>query len=123
MMQEPKKKEKKTKCADGCASVWFRNSSIVKPGPALSVGQLVRSIAGRDKGQLYLVLQIERNLLLLVDGRKRNMENPKRKNRQHVQAVGKVAADFANQLKAGRPPSDGQVRAALLGLEQQNPQS
>ena len=87
------------------------------------MGQLVRSIAGRDKGQLYLVLQVERNLLLLVDGRKRNMGNPKQKNRRHVQAVGKVAADFANQLKAGRPPSDVQVRAALLGLEQQNTQS
>ena len=123
MMQEPKKKEKKTKCADGCAAACFCNSSTVKAGPALSVGQLVRSIAGRDKGQLYLVLQVERNLLLLVDGRKRNMGNPKQKNRRHVQAVGKVAADFANQLKAGRPPSGVQGRAALLGLEQQNTQS
>ena len=42
---------------------------------------IVKSIAGRDAGSLFFVLATEGDFLLLADGRRRRVENPKRKRR------------------------------------------
>ncbi len=52
----------------------------------LKPGQLVRSLAGRDKGKHYLVLQeLDEKYVLLVDGRRRPVARPKKKNKAHLQ--------------------------------------
>lgn len=52
----------------------------------LKPGQLVRSLAGRDKGKHYLVLQeIDQRTVLLVDGYSRPLAKPKKKNKAHLQ--------------------------------------
>ncbi len=52
----------------------------------LEPGQLVRSLAGRDKGKHYLVLgELDRKHVLLVDGRSRPVARPKKKNVAHLQ--------------------------------------
>ncbi len=48
---------------------------------------MARSITGRDKGNLYVVLGEDGNDVLLVDGIKRTMDRPKRKRRRHVQPI------------------------------------
>lgn len=47
-------------------------------------GSLVYSIAGRDKGNLFLVLKREDNMVYLADGDLRKLENPKKKKIKHV---------------------------------------
>ena len=52
----------------------------------LKPGQLVRSLAGRDRGKHYLVLrEIDQRTVLLVDGRSRPLAKPKKKNKAHLQ--------------------------------------
>jgi ribosomal protein L14E/L6E/L27E len=52
----------------------------------LRPGQLVRSLAGRDKGKHYLVLrELDPVYVLLTDGRSRPVSRPKKKNRAHLQ--------------------------------------
>ena len=52
----------------------------------LKPGQLVRSLAGRDKGKHYLVFrELDSVYVLLVDGRSRPVDRPKKKNRTHLQ--------------------------------------
>ncbi len=52
----------------------------------LKPGQLVRSLAGRDKGKHYLVLkELDDKYVLLVDGRRRSVTRPKKKNKVHLQ--------------------------------------
>lgn len=52
----------------------------------LKPGQLVRSLAGRDKGKHYLVLgELDKSYVLLVDGRSRPVARPKKKNKAHLQ--------------------------------------
>ncbi len=52
----------------------------------LKPGQLVRSLAGRDKNKHYLVLrEFDRKHVLLVDGRRRPIARPKKKNIAHLQ--------------------------------------
>ncbi|MEG1500377.1 MAG: KOW domain-containing RNA-binding protein [Clostridiales bacterium] len=87
----------------------------------LQMGQLVRSLAGRDKGSFYLVLGYESQVVLLVNGRKRTPDNPKRKNRRHLQHTGKIAADFADNLVAGEPIRNEDIRQILNGFLE-NPQ-
>ena len=46
--------------------------------------QIVRSLSGHDKDQLFCVLALDGSFVLLADGKRRRVENPKRKNVKHV---------------------------------------
>ena len=50
-------------------------------------GMIVRATAGRDAGRCFLVTALDGAELLLADGRRRTLANPKRKNPAHVQAT------------------------------------
>ena len=47
-------------------------------------GSLVYSIAGRDKGSLFLVLKRDGDFVYLADGDLRKVENPKKKKIKHI---------------------------------------
>lgn len=62
---------------------------------------MARSIAGHDKGQLYVVLGEDGRDLVLVNGTVRTMDRPKYKRRRHVQPVThfpKAILDAASDL-------------------------
>ena len=80
-------------------------------------GQLVMSKSGHDKGSCYLVIGIEKTFLLLADGRKRGIENPKRKNMRHVQKTHWVAADLNELLKKGKEIKNLEIRNCLNALK------
>lgn len=47
----------------------------------IAIGQVVKSRAGRDKGRIFLVLDIVDNQYVkIVDGDLRKLDNPKQKN-------------------------------------------
>ena len=50
-------------------------------------GMLVRSKAGHDKAQMYIITRVDDTYVYLVDGRIRTLDHPKRKKRMHVQIV------------------------------------
>lgn len=84
------------------------------------VGQLVRSIAGRDHGKYYLVYRVEGNRVLVVDGRRRLTANPKVKNPCHLQKSSLVADKFRLAAADGSLTPEI-IRAELAGLLQANP--
>ncbi|MCM1184397.1 MAG: KOW domain-containing RNA-binding protein [Roseburia sp.] len=53
------------------------------------VGYLAYSIAGHDKDAVYLIIKEENGFVWLVDGRVRTLQNPKRKNKKHIQVIKK----------------------------------
>ena len=53
----------------------------------LQAGWLVRSITGRDRSRLYLVLAVSQDRVLLTDGDKRGVDHCKTKNTSHVGLV------------------------------------
>ena len=65
-------------------------------------GRLAFSRAGHDKGKLYLIVRQEGERVWLADGRTRSVQDPKKKNRKHIQPAGQefseeeVAAFFEN---------------------------
>lgn len=50
-------------------------------------GALVKSLAGHDRGRLYIIIEETEDSLFLTDGRLRPMEKPKRKKKKHVQVI------------------------------------
>ncbi len=49
------------------------------------IGQLVTSLAGRDKTILFAVVKTEGDFVYLADGRNRKTETPKKKKAKHIQ--------------------------------------
>ena len=65
---------------------------------------VVQSLAGHDRGRLYMVLAREGDRLLVTDGRLRRQDHPKRKSPRHVRVV----------LQGDRAPrTDREIRNAL----------
>lgn len=56
-----------------------------------SKGQVVLSIAGRDKGTFLIILAIEGDCAILVDGKARPINRPKKKKLKHIQATKTLA--------------------------------
>ena len=50
-------------------------------------GQVALSLQGRDKGELYVIAEVSGGKALVVDGRKRKLENPKTKNIKHLRLL------------------------------------
>lgn len=51
----------------------------------IAIGQVVKSRAGRDKGKIFLVLEVlDDEHLLVVDGNLRKLDKPKKKKIKHL---------------------------------------
>lgn len=64
-------------------------------------GQLVRSIAGRDKGTEYLVIRAEGNYIYVADGKTRRLERLKKKKIKHVQGSYEISDEIVECLENG----------------------
>ena len=51
----------------------------------LKKGQIVKSKAGHDKGDLMMIADFDEKGVLLCDGKHRKLNNPKRKNLRHIE--------------------------------------
>lgn len=76
--------------------------------------QLVTSVAGRDEGHAYLVVRVSGDGFVdLVDGDKRKVDAPKRKNVRHLVSYPHIAGDLAGREGSGAGVKNADVRAAL----------
>lgn len=81
----------------------------------LKPGQLVRSLAGRDKGEHYLVIEvIDSRRVLLVNGRSRPLAKPKKKNTVHLQRYDR-RVDL-EELRERRELTDSRIIRCLKEL-------
>ena len=69
----------------------------------ISVGQIVKSKAGRDKDTLYLVLNIvDLSYVTVVDGRLKKLENPKKKKIKHLMIYNDVIDDLSKEIDSNK---------------------
>lgn len=65
----------------------------------IAVGQVVKSRAGRDKGKVFLVLEIlDSQNVLIVDGDLRKLDNPKQKKLKHLIVYNTVLPELQYKL-------------------------
>ncbi len=80
----------------------------------LELGQVVKSIAGRDKGEYFVVLQIGPDpFVYIADGCRRRVESPKRKNIKHLQPLNTVIEDIHVKCRSKMRVSNKDVAGAL----------
>ncbi len=78
------------------------------------VGQFVKSKAGRDQGNLFLVYDVlNAAFVRVVDGESRKVQNPKKKNVRHLQATLANAGEIAARLARGERITDEEVARAI----------
>lgn len=80
----------------------------------LNVGDLVISIAGRDKGEIFLVVDYNEEKALIVDGKTRKIKKPKNKNIKHLKKVSKASLiEFALRIRKGESVANEKVFRAI----------
>ena len=84
--------------------------------PKFQIADVVESIAGRDKGTLYYVIEGNDTWLLLVNGKGRTMENPKRKKCKHTKKVLRSETRVAEKLRNGDKVLNSELRRDLAYL-------
>ena len=76
----------------------------------IAASNIVRSVAGRDQGKLFIVLAVEGEYLLLADGKGRKAESPKRKKRKHVLFVAENDSRLADKIKRSEKITNSELR-------------
>ena len=81
--------------------------------PNIYVSDVVVSTAGRDQGSLYYVISTDEMFLMLVNGKDRTLDKPKRKKRRHVQKVLRSETRVAAKLVSGDKVLNSELRRDL----------
>ena len=90
--------------------------------PDFMISDLVVSTAGRDRGSLFYCVGSDQRYVMLVNGKDRTLDKPKRKSRRHVQKVLRSETRVAEKLRAGDKVLNSELRKelAFLGRELQS---
>ncbi len=74
----------------------------------ITTGSIVRAKAGRDKDGYFLVVRVCDGFAYICDGKRRKVENPKKKNLIHLQGTNTVVTDSVD--------TNRKIRNALRGF-------
>ena len=78
------------------------------------LGMFATSMAGHDKGKMYLVIKEEGDTVYLADGKVRTLENPKKKKRKHLQVIKKdVDQTLARKLENKQRLYNEEIKHAI----------
>ena len=77
-----------------------------------AIGSVVRSKAGRDAGQVFIVFRQEGRYVYLADGRIRRIETPKRKKMKHIECLVKES-ELRERIRTGSKIANAEVRKEL----------
>ena len=74
---------------------------------------IVRSCAGRDRGQLFFIVELVETYVYLADGKGRRLENPKRKKRRHIELLPRSDSRVADKIRSGDKVLNSELRREL----------
>ena len=77
---------------------------------------IVKSTAGRDKGEFFFVLATEGDFLLLADGKLRPVERPKRKRRKHVVLRRADGGELSRRIRSNESITNSELRKAIAAV-------
>ena len=79
----------------------------------VSKADMIVSLAGRDKGQLFFVIDTDDQFVYLADGKGRRLESPKRKKRRHVRKLPLYPSRVAEKIRNGDKVLNSELRREL----------
>ena len=87
----------------------------------LTLGQVVYSKAGRDKGKKFIVIDIIDELYVMIsDGDLRRIENAKRKKQKHLKITEEIVFPISEKLEKKVRVSNSEIRKALVDQNEAN---
>lgn len=90
-------------------------------GGDFSVGDLVRSTAGRDAGKLMFVVGTDDAHLFLADGKVRPIDRPKRKKKKHIRYVSTPEGRVPEKMRSGDKVTNSELRRTVAALAEEFP--
>lgn len=79
------------------------------------VGGIVQSTQGRDRGNFYLIVAIENEIIYVVDGRKRQLTTPKKKNIKHLELLPIFHPEIIERVAQGKNENT-QIQIAIQNV-------
>ena len=84
----------------------------------IEIGSVVRSMAGRDQGRLFVVVQeLDSDFVMVANGKLRGMDRLKKKRRKHLKPTGTVIEELRDRLAKGETAEDHEIRSWLAKEE------
>ena len=83
----------------------------------ISLGDIVKSVSGRDKGRHFVVMCLENNFVGICDGKLRKTRKIKKKNPKHIKYVGAVSKETKEKLECGGKIIDAEIRQEIKNFE------
>ena len=86
---------------------------------SISKSDIVESMAGRDRGRLFFVLDTDGVYATIADGKIRKLEHPKRKKLKHLRLAVRSDSSVAEKLRQGDTVLNSELRKdlAIFGQE------
>lgn len=85
----------------------------------IQVGDVVKSLKGRDKDQLLLVVKVIDGKAETVDGRVRKVKTPKLKNQKHLETIyPAVLKELAEKISNGNSVGNDRVWKAISAVKE-----
>lgn len=85
----------------------------------ISKSDLVLSLAGRDMGMLFYVIDTDGVYVSLANGKERRIEKPKRKKIKHVRKLPRPDSSLTAKIYSGERVLNSELRKELAALRQQ----
>ena len=74
-------------------------------------GDIVKSVAGRDKGNYFIVVKTERNFAYISDGKIHKVDSLKKKNVKHLELVYREGAkSLSDRIVKGEFVGNGRIK-------------
>lgn len=87
-------------------------------GEDITKGQVVKSRAGRDKGRIFLIIDIiDEENVFIVDGDLRKLDNPKKKKVKHLIVYNTILDEFKYKLDNKIKVNNAYIRKLLEPLK------
>lgn len=89
--------------------------------PNVKVGQIVKSIQGRDKGRNFVVIgEFDQDHILIADGKLRKVSKPKKKKLKHIAKYNVISEEIRESIMSGRRLNNAFIKKELerLGMKQ-----
>lgn len=77
------------------------------------IGSVVKSKAGRDKGDMFIVLRRDETYTYLANGDMRKVDKPKKKKIKHLQGTNYISEFISEKMKNVGKVTNSEVRKAL----------
>jgi ribosomal protein L14E/L6E/L27E len=81
------------------------------------VGQIAKSRAGRDKANLFVIIDKDTEYVYLVDGKIRKVDNPKKKKFKHIEATNYIDSNIVYKINDDQKIVNADIRKAIQFFE------